>query len=91
MDSPTIALITVSVDDFERIIEAAITRALERAAHKPAPERILNKRELAADQKTSVATVTRWMQQGMPYLKGGHPRFRLSEVEAWRRLLPPKK
>jgi excisionase family DNA binding protein len=46
----------------------------------------LRKAELARELQCSGKTIERRMREGMPFMPvGRHPRFRLSEVEAWLR------
>jgi hypothetical protein len=49
----------------------------------------VSKARVAEHMGVSTRTVTRWMyERSMPFdpgpWQGAHPRFRLSEVEAWR-------
>jgi transposase len=68
---------TARVIDFQQARARRVARANEPW---------LSKREIAAHFGVSVRTITRWMQDGMPYRKRyeqAHPRFQISRCEEW--------
>lgn len=74
-------VVHLSVADLERMIESAVSRALEAQAPKPD---YLDRNGVAQELGISVATVARLMKLGMPHLRvGDSPRFRLADVQRW--------
>lgn len=80
-----------------RVIDFATARSRRR----PQLEPWVTKREVAEHFSVSIRTVTRWMypppgsgRTPMPFdpgpWEGAHPRFRISEIEAWRRGETPR-
>jgi phage terminase Nu1 subunit (DNA packaging protein) len=74
------------MSELAQVIDFASARA-QRTAQRNEPW--VSKARVAEHMGVSTRTVTRWMyERSMPFdpgpWRGAHPRFRLSEVEAWR-------
>jgi hypothetical protein len=81
--------VTIDERDLEDLIIRAVDHALERYEarnRQKDPDRPLKKFELAEEWNTSLATIDRYMQNGMPYEKigKGFPKFYLSKCTAWK-------
>lgn len=77
-------IVTISLDELETMIEAAVERAITR--HTRSPDEIISITETAAYLKRSKPTVARMIKRGLPCHRNGPnapPTFRRSEIDAW--------
>jgi hypothetical protein len=80
--------ICMSEEELVRLAKAIVDeqerRGLALSTKPTRDSRLLSRQDLAAELHVSVATVARWLTEGVPHvLVGSTPRYRLADVEAW--------
>jgi hypothetical protein len=82
--APAVLVLTLTPDELDARIEAAVRRVVA-VAHTPStPASLLDKRGLADALDVSPATITRLVQEGAPLtFVGSSPRFDAADFRRW--------